>query len=42
MDNFNFKKYLAEGKLFEAAMACALPTQDLELNTKMQWSNLNN
>jgi hypothetical protein len=31
---FDFKKYLAEGKLYEAAMACPLPTQNLELNTK--------
>jgi hypothetical protein len=34
MDNFNFKQYLKEGKLFEAAMSCPLPTQDLELNTQ--------
>jgi len=34
MDSFDLKKYLAEGKLFEAIMACPLPTQDLELNTK--------
>ena len=31
---FDLKKYLAENKLYEAAMACPLPTQDLELNTK--------
>ena len=29
MDNFDLKKYLAEGKLYEALMACPLPTQDL-------------
>jgi hypothetical protein len=34
MDNFNLLDYLREGKLFEAIMACPLPTQDLELNTK--------
>jgi len=34
MDNFDLRKYLAEGKLYEAIMACPLPTQDLELNTK--------
>ena len=34
MNTFDLKKYLAEGKLYEAAMACPLPTQDLELNTK--------
>lgn len=34
MDKFDLKKYLAEGKLYEAAMSCPLPTQDLELNTK--------
>jgi hypothetical protein len=34
MDNFDLRKYLTEGKLYEAAMACPLPTQDLELNTK--------
>ena len=31
---FNYKKYLAEKKLYEAEMACPLPTQDLKLNTK--------
>ena len=34
MDNFNLLEYLKEGKLLEAMMACPLPTQDLELNTK--------
>ena len=34
MNTFDLKKYLAEGKLYEAAMACPLPTQDLELNTR--------
>lgn len=34
MDNFNLLDYLREGRLFEAIMACPLPTQDLELNTK--------
>lgn len=34
MDNFDLRKYLAEGKLFENSMTCPLPTQDLELNTK--------
>ena len=34
MDNFNLKKFLAEGKLYEAAMACPAATQNLELNTK--------
>ena len=34
MDTFDLKKYLAEGKLYEALMTCPLPTQDLELNTK--------
>jgi hypothetical protein len=31
---FNYKKYLAKRRLFEAEMACPLPTQDLKLNTK--------
>ena len=31
---FDLKKYLAENKLYEATMACPLPTQNLELNTK--------
>jgi hypothetical protein len=31
---FDLKKYLAEGKLFEAAMSCPLPTQDLKINTE--------
>jgi len=34
MNNFNLRKYLKEGKLHEDVMACPLPTQDLELNTK--------
>ena len=34
MENFDLKKYLAENKLFEAAMACPTATQNLELNTK--------
>ena len=34
MDTFDLKRYLVEGKLYEAAMACPLPTQDLELNTQ--------
>jgi|TARA_R110000803_G_scaffold187472_1_gene249850 hypothetical protein len=34
MKNFDLKKYLAEGKLFEAAMACPVATQDLEVNTR--------
>ena len=31
---FDFKKYIAEGRLYEAAMACPAATQNLELNTK--------
>ena len=34
MDNFDLRDYLAEGKLYEAAMACPAATQNLELNTK--------
>ena len=34
MDNFDLKKYLREGKLYEAAMACPIATQDLEVNTR--------
>jgi len=34
MENFDLKKYLAKGRLFEAAMACPIATQDLEVNTK--------
>ena len=34
MDTFDLRIYLQEGKLFENIMACPLPTQDLELNTK--------
>ncbi len=37
---FNFKQYLKEGKLHEAAMACPLPTQDLELNTRNRDSSI--
>ena len=33
MDNFNLRKYLEEGKLFEAAMPCPAPTQNVALNT---------
>ena len=31
---FNYKRYLAKRRLFEAEMDCSLPTQDLKLNTK--------
>ena len=31
---FNLLKYLKEGTLHEAAMACPVATQDLEVNTK--------
>ena len=34
MKTFDLRKYLAENKLFEAAMACPTATQNLELNTK--------
>ena len=34
METFDLRKYLAENKLFEAAMACPTATQNLELNTK--------
>lgn len=34
MENFNLRKYLTEGRLFEENMACPIPTQDLEINTK--------
>ena len=34
MKNFDLRKYLAENKLFEAAMSCPTATQNLELNTK--------
>ena len=34
MEEFDLKKYLAENKLYEAAMACPAATQNLELNTK--------
>ena len=34
MEKFDLGTYLQEGKLFENIMACPLPTQDLELNTK--------
>ena len=31
---FDLLKYLKEGMLHEAAMACPVATQDLEVNTK--------
>ena len=31
---FDLREFLAERKLYEAEMACPLPTQDLKLNTK--------
>ncbi len=31
---FDLRDFLAERKLYEAEMACPLPTQDLKLNTK--------
>ena len=31
---FDLREFLAERRLYEAEMACPLPTQDLELNTK--------
>ena len=34
MGNFDLKKYLGKNKLHEAAMACPIATQDLEVNTK--------
>jgi hypothetical protein len=34
MENFDLKKFITEGKLYEAAMACPTATQNLELNTK--------
>jgi len=34
MKDFDLKKFIAEGKLYEAAMACPTATQNLELNTK--------
>jgi len=40
MNTFNLRQYLAEGKLYEAAMVCPLPTQDLELNTKNRDSSI--
>ena len=40
MNTFDLRQYLAEGKLYEAAMACPLPTQDLELNTKNRDSSI--
>ena len=33
MKKFDYKKYIAEGKLFEAAMPCPAPTQNVALNT---------
>ena len=40
MDTFDLRTYLQEGKLFENIMACPLPTQDLELNTKNRNSSI--
>jgi hypothetical protein len=40
MTNFDLRKYLAENKLFEAAMACPAATQNLELNTKGDFNKL--
>ena len=40
MDSFDLRTYLQEGKLYEAVMACPLPTQDLELNTKNRNSSI--
>jgi hypothetical protein len=34
MDNFDLRKFLAEGRLIENSMVCPAPTQNLELNTK--------
>ena len=34
MKNFDLRKFITEGKLYEAAMACPTATQNLELNTK--------
>ena len=34
MDDFDLRKFLTEGKLYEAVMACPIATQDLEVNTK--------
>ena len=34
MENFDLRKFITEGKLYEAAMACPAATQNLELNTK--------
>ena len=31
---FDLREFLAERRLYEAEMACPLPTQDLKLNTK--------
>ena len=40
MDTFDLRKFLSEGTLYEASMACPLPTQDLELNTKNRNSSI--
>ena len=37
---FDLREFLAERKLYEAEMACPLPTQDLELNTKNRNSSI--
>jgi len=37
---FDLREFLVEGKLYEAEMACPLPTQDLELNTKNRNSSI--
>ena len=34
MENFDLRKFITEGKLYEAAMACPTAAQNLELNTK--------
>jgi hypothetical protein len=34
MENFDLKKYISEGKIFEEVLACPEPTQNLKLNTK--------
>ena len=33
MENFDLRKFIIEGKLFEAAMECPAATQDVALNT---------
>ena len=37
---FDLREFLAERRLYEAEMACPLPTQDLELNTKNRNSSI--